>query len=53
MVKMGKLVWEFEKPFFWDSIPEKMVKQITFPNHPEITAKFNSYSEKNRSHSTQ
>jgi hypothetical protein len=31
MVKMSKLVQKFKNPFFEDNVPEKMVKQITFP----------------------
>jgi hypothetical protein len=31
MVKMGKLVQEFENLLFWNQFPEKMVKQITSP----------------------
>jgi hypothetical protein len=31
MVKMGKLVQKFKNFFFQNIIPEKMVKQITFP----------------------
>jgi hypothetical protein len=31
MVKMSKLVWKFEKPFFRDIVPKKIVKQIIFP----------------------
>jgi hypothetical protein len=46
MVKMSTLVQKFKNPFFSDSIPEKMVKQITFPKQPEITAQNKSYPEK-------
>jgi hypothetical protein len=35
---MGKLVWKFEKPFFQDIIPEKMVKQ----NFPKVTRDYRS-----------
>jgi hypothetical protein len=52
MVKMGKLVRKFDNLFFQDVIPEKMVKQITFPKIPEITAQNKSYPGKNSSHST-
>jgi hypothetical protein len=31
MVKMGKLVQKFEKHFFRDEFPEKIVKQINSP----------------------
>jgi hypothetical protein len=31
MVKVGKLVQKFKNLIFRDSIPEKLVKQITFP----------------------
>jgi hypothetical protein len=31
MVKMGKFVHKLENLFFRNDIPEKMVKQITFP----------------------
>jgi hypothetical protein len=34
MVKIRKLVQKFENLFFWDEIPEKMVKQITSPKKP-------------------
>jgi len=30
MVEMGKLILKSETLFFWNIIPEKMVKQITF-----------------------
>jgi hypothetical protein len=53
MIKMGKLVWKFENLFFRDVIPEKIVKQITFPKIPEITAQNKSYPGKNSLHSVQ
>jgi hypothetical protein len=49
---MVKMVRKFDNLFFQDVIPEKMVKQITFPKIPEITAQNKSYPGKNSSHST-
>jgi hypothetical protein len=50
MVKISQFVHKFENPFFQEQIPKKMVKQITFPKKPQITAQNKSYPEKNSSH---
>jgi hypothetical protein len=43
---VSKLVQKFKKPLFLDDIPEKIVKQITFPKYPEITAQKNPYEKR-------
>jgi hypothetical protein len=41
MVKMGKLVQEFENHSFREEFPEKMVKQITSPKKSALNYRSN------------
>jgi hypothetical protein len=53
MVKMGKLVHKFENLFFWDGIPGKMVKEITFLKNFRNYRSKQILFQKNSSHSAQ